>query len=75
MAQAVSRGGSARVVEALDELAHPTTGGNPMSPLRWTLKSTRALAAELAEKGFRISQETVRHKLAMLGDSLQGTAK
>jgi len=46
-----------------------------MSPLRWTLKSTRALAAELAEKGFRISQETVRHKLAMLGDSLQGTAK
>ena len=63
------------LLEALDELVHPTTRGNPMSPLRWTLKSTRALAAELAEKGFRISQETVRHKLAMLGYSLQGTAK
>ncbi|MFV0525865.1 MAG: ISAzo13 family transposase [Acidimicrobiales bacterium] len=63
------------LLEALDELVHPATRGNPMSPLGWTLKSTRTLAAELAEKGFRISQETVRHKLAMLGYSLQGTAK
>lgn len=63
------------LLEALDELVHPSTRGNPMSPLRWTLKSTRALAAELTGKGYQISQETVRHKLALLGYSLQGTSK
>ncbi len=28
------------LLAALDDLVHPDTRGNPMSPLRWTLKST-----------------------------------
>ncbi len=41
------------LLEALDELVHPVTRGSPMSPLRWTLKSTRQLARELAGQGFK----------------------
>src|SRR5580693_9663473 len=33
------------ILEALDRLVEPTTRGDPESPLRWTCKSTRRLAA------------------------------
>src|SRR5215469_12807782 len=36
---------------ALLALVQPDERGDPMSPLRWTAKSTRALAAELARPG------------------------
>ena len=39
------------LVEALDELVHPETRGNPMSLLRWTSKSTKNLAGELVRQG------------------------
>jgi hypothetical protein len=32
------------LLQALDELVDPDTGGDPESPLRWTCKSTRQLA-------------------------------
>ena len=35
------------LLEALDELVHPSTRGTPMSALRWTLKSTYELARDL----------------------------
>ena len=35
-------------------LVEPGERGDPMSPLRWTCKSLRRLAAELAERGHRI---------------------
>ena len=41
------------LLEALDELVHPETRGNPMSLLRWTSKSTAHLAKELVRKGSR----------------------
>lgn len=63
------------LAEALDELVHPSTRGSPMSPLRWTLKSTRQLSRELAAQGFRASAELVRRLLGQMGYSLQGTAK
>src|SRR4029450_1921532 len=34
------------LLEALDELVHPETRGNPMSLLRWTSKSSTKVAAE-----------------------------
>ncbi|MCA1691373.1 MAG: ISAzo13 family transposase, partial [Actinobacteria bacterium] len=43
------------LLEALDELVHPETRGNPMSLLRWTSKSTAHLARDLVRQGFRIS--------------------
>lgn len=63
------------LLEALDELVHPDTRGNPMSPLRWTLKSTYELARELSAQGFSASAELVRRLLHQMGYSLQATAK
>ena len=53
--------------EALDELVHPDTRGNPMSLLRWTLKSTYELARELQGRGFKVSAELVRRLLHQTG--------
>jgi len=63
------------LLEALDSLVHPDTRGNPMSSLRWTLKSTYTLARELADQGFEVSAELVRRLLHQMGYSLQGTSK
>jgi Rhodopirellula transposase DDE domain len=46
-----------------------------MTPLRWTTKSTRALAAELAAQGHRVSADTVGGLLRREGFSLQGNVK
>lgn len=59
----------------LDDLVSPETRGDPMSPLRWTLKSTRQLAEALQAKGFEISASLVGQLLHKMGYSLQGTAK
>src|SRR5262252_69354 len=63
------------LVQALEALVEPTTRGEPMSPLRWTCKSTRKLAAELTHQGHLISYRTVASMLKALGYSLQGTRK
>ncbi len=46
-----------------------------MSPLRWTTKSTRNLAAELTRQGQRVSADTVAGLLREEGFSLQANAK
>jgi DDE family transposase len=63
------------LVTALLGLVEPDERGDPMSPLRWTTKSLRHLAAELTERGHRVSAPTVGHLLRGNGFSLQGTAK
>jgi hypothetical protein len=60
---------------ALLALVEPGTRGDPMSPLRWTAKSTRTLAAELTRQGHRVSADTVADVLREEGFSLQGNAK
>ncbi len=59
----------------LDDLVSPEARGDPMSPLRWTAKSTYRLADALGAKGFEISPKTVGDLLAEMGYSLQGTSK
>lgn len=59
----------------LDALVEPTSRGDPMSPLRWTCKSTRRLARELSSSGHTISHAKVGQLLAGLHYSLQGTRK
>ena len=59
----------------LDALVEPTSRGDPMSPLRWTCKSTTRLAEELARLGHRVSQRTVCDLLAQLHYSLQSVRK
>lgn len=63
------------IVPALDALVDPVTRGDPESPLRWTSKSTRKLAAELGEQGFKVSPQTVGVLLQASGYSLQATRK
>ncbi|MGH3598986.1 MAG: ISAzo13 family transposase, partial [Pseudonocardiaceae bacterium] len=60
---------------ALLALVEPDMRGDPMSPLRWTTKSTRKLAEELTRAGHRISADTVADLLRAEGFSLQGNAK
>ena len=61
--------------DRLDALVEPLSRGDPQSPLRWTSKSTRALAAELTVAGHPLSHETVAQLLRHLNYSLQGTRK
>ncbi|ASJ76079.1 ISAzo13 family transposase [Granulosicoccus antarcticus] len=64
------------LLSALESLVEPEARGDPQSPLRWTLKSLRILAAELGELGHTVSYRTVGHLLKKkLGYSLQGNAK
>ena len=60
---------------ALLALVEPQERGDPMSPLRWTTKSTRKLAAELTAQGHKVSADTVGDLLRAEGFSLQGNAK
>jgi Rhodopirellula transposase DDE domain len=59
----------------LDALVEPTARGDPQSPLRWTCKSVRHLAAELQRQGFRIGRQKVADLLHELGYSLQANRK
>src|SRR5262245_42332872 len=43
------------LLAAVDRLIEPDTLGDPESPLRWVCKSTRVLAAELANEDHPIS--------------------
>ena len=59
----------------LDDLVEPDARGDPMSPLRWTLKSTRQLARALNDMGHQIGYRMVGYLLHEMGYSLQATAK
>jgi transposase len=63
------------LLEALNRLIEPVTRGAPTSPLRWTCKSTRRLAAALGAQGFQVGASTVRRLLVQLGYSLQANRK
>jgi hypothetical protein len=63
------------LTEQLEALVDPGARGDPESPLRWTSKSTRMLAAELTADGHPISHETVAQVLRSLRYSLQGNRK
>src|SRR5215211_5632832 len=59
----------------LERLVEPATRGDPESPLRWTSKSLRKLAAALQAAGHRVSHQWVAEALLDLGYSLQGNRK
>jgi Rhodopirellula transposase DDE domain len=61
--------------DRLDALVDPLARGDPESPLRWTTKSTRVLAAALTAEGHPISHERVAQMLRGLEYSLQGNRK
>lgn len=65
----------AAVLHDLEALVDPVTRGDPQSPLRWTCKSTRRLAAELQEMGHPVGPRTVARLLRGLDYSLQANRK
>ena len=63
------------VKKLLVGIVEETTAGDPMSLLRWTSKSTRTIAEELARRGHPIDAVTVGRCLGELGYSLQANVK
>jgi hypothetical protein len=63
------------LLDDLNALVEPDTRGDPMSPLRWTCKSLRRLAAELDKLGHKISHTVVGELLKKQKFSLQANSK
>src|SRR5215471_6646893 len=63
------------LVEALDRMVDPDSRGDPMSPLRWTSKSTTQLAKALTAAGHPVSADVVGRLLREAGYSLQAAVK
>jgi len=63
------------LVHDLEQLVEPVSRGDPESPLRWTCKSVRKLAAELNCQGHQVSHRVVAELLHELGYSLQANRK
>jgi hypothetical protein len=60
----------------LEKLVDPVTRGDPESPLRWTCKSTHALAHEMfVRHGIRVTDKTVGKLLKQHEYSLQAPSK
>ena len=64
-----------RLLADLDALVEPTAAGGPDSPLRWTAKSVRGLAAALQGLGHDVSYRLVADLLHELDYSLQANRK
>lgn len=64
-----------RLRAQLTGILEETTAGDPMTALRWTSKSTRAIADELSRQGCPISDKTVARCLDEMGYSLQANRK
>ena len=63
------------LMAALERLIDPATRGDPMSPLRWTCKSTANLAEELTRQHHPVTDRTVAMLLKQTGYSLQANRK
>lgn len=64
-----------RLLPGLLSLAGPDERGDPMSPLRWTCKSLRHLADEMAAKGHTVSRTVIGQLPRAEKFSLQGNSK
>jgi len=63
------------IIPVLNSLIEPFTRGDPMSPLRWTCKSTRTLAKKLCNQKHKISHSKVCDLLHGMGYTLQANKK
>ncbi len=64
-----------KLLEILEEMMDGATRGDPQSPLRWTCKSTRTLAGQLAKRKHPVSHTKVAQLLHESGYSLQANRK
>lgn len=66
---------NASLIKDLEEILIETTAGDPMSPIRWTCKSTRSIAEKLQTLGHKVSKGTIHSILVDMGYSLQSNRK
>lgn len=59
----------------LEGLLQDATAGDPMTGLKWTRKTVRALTRQLCQRGFRVGRETVRRLLLGLRYTLRVNRK
>ncbi len=62
------------LIEALEKLVDSGTRGDPDSPLKWTIKSTRSIIRELRRQKFSVGSTKVGELLKTLGHSLRAKA-
>jgi hypothetical protein len=63
------------LLSVLESMVEPLSRGDPESPLRWTIKSTRVLSEELVNKGYNVKKSRVATLLTEIGYSLQSNKK
>lgn len=63
------------VKKRIEDILEETTAGDPMSAVKWTNKSTYAIAREVSSTGKNISEDTVQRIVKQLGYSLQANIK
>jgi transposase len=64
-----------KIKEEIERILEESTAGDPMSPLKWTNKSTYTIAAELRAKGKPISEDTICRILKQQEYTLQANKK
>jgi hypothetical protein len=64
-----------QLISKIENILDESTRGDPMSPLKWTCKSTRQMAVSLSNKNYSISHMTVNRILKQLDYSLQSNEK
>jgi len=62
-------------MKALEKLLQDATAGDPMTSLKWTRKTSRSLAGELRQKGFKVSHNTVARLAHELEYTLRSNRK
>jgi plasmid stabilization system protein ParE len=67
--------GNPALLVRLREIVEENAAGDPMSPLKWTSKSTRTIALELTRLGHPVSSVTVGRCLEDMGYTLQANVK
>jgi Rhodopirellula transposase DDE domain len=63
------------VTDLLEQIMEESTVGDPMSPLKWSSKSSYQIQQHLENQGHRISEDTIQRRLRKLGYSLQANIK
>jgi hypothetical protein len=51
------------ITRLLEQVMDESTAGDPMSPLKWSSKSTYQIQQHLASQGHRISEDTIQRRL------------
>lgn len=64
-----------RIEKKLEEILDESTAGDPMGSLKWTNKSTTAIAKELQNQKNKISQRSIHRILKERGYTLQSNKK